>query len=162
MVIRDVTARDAAACAAIYAPYVAETAITFELEAPGPDVLVQRIAAAQGRHAWLVAEQDGEVVGYAYAGPLKSRPAYDRSCETTVYLRQGLRRTGLGRALTESLLTRLQERGMRQVLACIALPNDASIGLHHALGFRDAGVWERVGFKFEQWWDVAWLQKDLG
>jgi phosphinothricin acetyltransferase len=148
-------------CAELYAPYVRETAITFELQAPDADVFVERIAAAQAQHAWIVAEQDGEVVGYAYAGPLRSRPAYARSCETSVYLRQGLRRSGLGRALMEALLARLVERDLREVIAGVALPNDASIGLHHALGFRDVGVWERVGFKFGEWRDVAWLQKSL-
>ena len=159
--IRDATSADAESCAAIYAPYVRETAITFETEAPDAGAFAERIAAAQERHAWLVAEQDGETAGYAYAGPLKPRAAYARSCETTVYLRQGLRRTGLGRALTEALLERVTERGLVRAFACIALPNEASIGLHHALGFRDAGVWERVGFKHDAWWDVAWLQMDL-
>jgi phosphinothricin acetyltransferase len=160
-VIRDATAADADACAAIYAPYVRGTAITFETEAPDAAELARRIAHAQERHAWLVAEQDGEVVGYAYAGPLKPRAAYALSCETTVYLRHGLRRTGLGRALTETLLARLTALGLVRAFACIALPNAASVGLHHALGFRDAGVWERAGFKHGEWWDVAWFQKDL-
>jgi phosphinothricin acetyltransferase len=160
-VIREATSSDAAACAAIYEPYVRETAITFETEAPDTEEFVHRIATAQERHAWLVAEQDGEVVGYAYAGALKPRAAYALSCETTVYLREGFRRTGLGRALTEAVLARVAELGMVRAFACIALPNEASIGLHHALGFRDAGVWERAGFKHDAWWDVAWLQRDL-
>ena len=124
--------------------------------------IAARIAKAQARHAYLVAEQDGEVVGYAYAGALRPRPAYDGSCETSVYLRQGLRRSGLGRALVEALLVRLTERGLTTAVAGIVPPNDASIGLHRALGFRDAGVWERVGFKLDRWWDVAWFQKQLG
>jgi phosphinothricin acetyltransferase len=161
-VIRDATSSDAAACAAIYEPYVRGTAITFETEAPDAAAFAERIAAAQVRHAWLVAEQDGEVVGYAYAGPIRARAAYAWSVETTVYLRQGLRRSGTGRALMEALLTRLSGLGMRRAFAGVALPNEASIGLHHALGFRDAGVWERVGFKLDAWWDVAWLQRDLG
>lgn len=161
MVIRDANPSDAAACAAIYAPYVRETAITFETEAPDPAAFVERIAAAQERHAWLVGEQEGEVVGYAYAGPVRARAAYAWSAETTVYLRRGLRRSGTGRALMEALLPRLSDLGMRRAFAGVALPNEASIGLHRALGFRDAGVWERVGLKLDRWWDVAWLQRDL-
>src|SRR5689334_4212913 len=123
--IRDATPEDAAACAAIYAPYVRDTAITFELEAPDAAAFAARIAAAQARHAWLVAEQDGEVVGYAYAGAIRARPAYARSAETTVYLRQGLRRSGLGRALVTALLERLTEQGFARAFAGVALPNDA-------------------------------------
>jgi L-amino acid N-acyltransferase YncA len=159
--IRDATAEDAAACAAIYAPYVTGTAITFETEVTTAAAFADRIAAAQRRHAWLVAERDGEVVGYAYGTALRPRPAYDAACETTVYLRRGVRRTGLGRALVTTLLPRLEDLGMRRALACIALPNDASVGLHRALGFREAGVWQRVGWKLDRWWDVAWFQKDL-
>jgi L-amino acid N-acyltransferase YncA len=159
--IRDATAADAAACAAIYAPYVEGTAITFEVVAPDAAAFAERIAHAQERHAFLVAERDGEVVGYAYASALRPRAAYDRACESSVYLRQGLVRTGTGRALVEALLPRLAARGLTTVIAGVVLPNEASIGLHRALGFRDAGVWERVGFKHDRWWDVAWFQHDL-
>lgn len=160
--IRDATAADAAACALIYAPYVTGTAITFETEPPHAAAVVDRIAAAQVRHAWLVIEQEGEVAGFAFAGRIRSRPAYDRSCETSVYLRQGLQRAGLGRELTTALLQRLTDRGFARAFAAVALPNEASVGLHRSLGFREAGVWERVGFKFGRWWDVAWFQRDLG
>ena len=159
--IRDATEADAAACAAVYSPYVLDTAITFETEPPSADEVAARIARAQERHAWLVAEQDGAVAGYAYAGPVRPRPAYALSCETTVYLRQGLRRTGTGRELMTALLDRLAEGGFRRAFAGVALPNDASAGLHRALGFQEAGVWERVGFKHDRWWDVAWFQRDL-
>jgi L-amino acid N-acyltransferase YncA len=160
--IRDAAVGDAAAIAAIYAPYVRETGITFELEPPGADEIARRIAKAQRRHAFLVAEEGGEVLGYAYGSTLRERPAYDLACESSVYLRRGLGRRGTGRALMEALLERLTALGFTTVIAGAALPNDASVGLHHALGFRDAGVWERVGFKLDRWWDVAWFQKDLG
>ena len=160
--VRDAVPDDAAACSAVYAPYVSDTAITFETAAPTALDFVQRIEAAQRRHAWLVAESGGEVVGYAYGGALKARPAYAWACETTVYLRPGLRRAGAGRALMDALLPRLEDLGLRRALACVALPNDASIGLHRALGFREAGTWSRVGWKLDRWWDVAYLQKDLG
>ncbi|WP_375388838.1 GNAT family N-acetyltransferase [uncultured Amnibacterium sp.] len=160
--IRDATEADAAAIAAIYAPYVRDTAATFELEPPPALEIAARIAQAQARHAYLVAEQDGEVVGYAYAGALRPRPAYDRSCESSVYLRQGLRRSGTGRALMEALLERLRQRGLHAVIAGVVPPNEASVGLHRALGFVDAGVWKQVGFKHDRWWDVAWFQMTLG
>ncbi len=162
LVVRDATADDAPACAAIYAPYVTATATSFEAVPPTPDEMARRIAAAQEAHAWLVGERDGEVVGYAYGGQFRTREAYRWSCEASVYLRTGLRRTGAGRALYTALLDRLAERGYRQVFAGITLPNEASLGLHRALGFTDVGVFRRVGFKEGRWHDVAWLQRSLG
>lgn len=162
LTVRDARPQDAAACAAVYAPYVTRTAISFEATAPDADAIAARIAAAQRRHAWLVAERDGEVAGYASAGPFRERPAYDWACETSIYLRIGLRRTGAGRALLSALLDRVEERGSRRAIAAIALPNAASVGLHEALGYRPAGRVERVGWKLGAWHDVLWLQKDLG
>lgn len=159
--IRDAVPEDAAACAAVYRPYVLDTAVTFETTAPDAGAWAQRIAAAQRRHAFLVAERDGEVVGFAYGGVLRDRPAYDWSCETTIYLRPGLRRTGTGRALLTALLGRLRDRGLHRAFAVVALPNPASTGLHGALGFRPVARLERVGFKRGAWHDVAWLQCDL-
>ena len=160
--VRDATPADAAACAAIYAPYVAGTAITFETEAPDAAEMARRIAAAQQRHAWLVLEDAGSVAGFAYGGPHRERAAYRWSCEVSVYLEDGRRRTGAGRALYEALLARLTERGYRTVLAGMTLPNDASEGLHRALGFEPAGVFRRVGHKHGAWHDVAWVQRSLG
>lgn len=160
--VRDAEPRDAAACAAIYAPYVTGSAISFETAAPDAAAVATRIAAAQRRHAWLVAEVDGAVAGYASATPFRERPAYAWACETTVYLREGVRRTGAGRALMTALLTQLEALGYRRALAVIAVPNAASTGLHEALGFREVARLERVGWKLGAWRDVAWYQKDLG
>lgn len=160
--VRDATTDDAAACAAIYAPYVAGTAITFETQAPGTDEMAGRIAAAAENHAWLVLEDDGHVVGYAYGGPHKARAAYRWSCEVSVYLQQDLRRTGAGRALYEALLGRLTERGFRMAVAGMTLPNEASAGLHRALGFEPVGTYRRIGYKHGTWHDVAWVQRSLG
>jgi L-amino acid N-acyltransferase YncA len=159
--IRSATPADAAACAAIYAPYVADTAITFETQAPSVGEMAERIEACLARHAWLVLEVDGAVKGYAYAGPFKTRAAYQWSCESTIYLEQGLRRTGAGRALYGALLARLVERGYRRAVAIVAQPNEASNGLHHALGFTDVGTLRKVGWKHDAWHDVAYLQLDL-
>jgi L-amino acid N-acyltransferase YncA len=161
-VVRDATGADAGACAAIYAPYVRDTAVTFETEPPDPAEFARRIAAATARHAWLVLEDDGRVTGYAYGGRFKERAAYRYACEVSVYLEQGLRRSGGGRALYSVLLARLAERGYRTAAAGIALPNDASTALHSALGFVTVGTFRRIGWKHDRWHDVAWMQRDLG
>jgi phosphinothricin acetyltransferase len=163
MKIRDaVPERDAAACAAIYAPYVRDTAITFEVEPPSEAQLVERIIAAQKSHAWLVLEDDaGEIIGYAYGGPMKERAAYRWSCEVSIYLELGRRRTGGGRALYEALFERLTERGFRTAIAGMTLPNDASVGLHTALGFEPVGTYRKIGWKNGAWHDVHWAQRSL-
>jgi phosphinothricin acetyltransferase len=159
--VRDATTGDAAGCAAIYAPYVSETATSFELVPPSEAEMADRIAAALASHAWVVAEDAGSVVGYAYAGPYKAREAYRWSCEVSVYLVRGRRRTGAGRALYAALFERLAARGYRTVVAGMTLPNDASVGLHRALGFEPVGTYRRIGFKLGRWHDVAWTQRSI-
>ena len=159
--VRDASAADAVACAAIYAPYVTDSAITFEIDPPGPEEMASRIAQAQSTHAWLVAEDEGRVVGYAYGGPMKPRAAYRWSCEVSVYLEPGRRRTGVGRALYEALFTRLTERGYRTAVAGMTLPNPASEGLHKSLGFEPIGTYRNIGWKLDNWHDVAWVQRPL-
>jgi L-amino acid N-acyltransferase YncA len=156
--IRDATLDDATVCAAIYAPYVEHTAITLETEPPAPPEMADRIASALATHAWLVATDHGCVVGYAYAHAFNARQAYDWSCEVSIYLDMGLRRTGTGRALYETLLGRLDGRGYRMAVALITLPNQASLGLHRAFGFEDVGVWKNIGWKHGAWHDVALAQ----
>ncbi len=158
MLIREATSGDAAACAAVYAPYVTDTVISFEDQPPSADEMARRIAAA---HAWFVLDDDGHVAGFAYAHRFAERAAYQWSCETSIYLEHGRRRTGAGRALYETLFDRLQDNGFRRAFAGMTLPNDASAGLHRALGFEPAGVYRRVGWKHGAWRDVAWVQKDL-
>jgi L-amino acid N-acyltransferase YncA len=159
--VRDATASDADACAAIYAPYVTDTAISFEADPPSPAEMAQRIATASRRHAWLVLEGEGRVVGYAYGAPLHHRAAYRWACEVSVYLELGRRRTGGGRALYEGLLPRLVDRGFCVAVAGMTLPNDASVGLHRAMGFEHVGTYRRIGFKHGRWHDVAWTQRIL-
>lgn len=160
--IRDARAADAAACAAIYAPYVRDTAISFELEPPTAAQVADRITAALRTHAWLVLEEGGSVAGYAYGSGYRARPAYRWTCEVSVYLEPGRRRTGAGRALYEALLPRLADRGYRTAIAGMTLPNPGSVGLHAALGFQPAGTMRRVGWKLGGWHDVAFMQRDLG
>ena len=162
MMVRDASPeRDAAACAAIYAPYVIDTAISFETDPPAPEQMAQRIAAAARTHAWLVLEDERRVVGYAYGGPFNQRAAYRWACEVSVYLELGRRRTGAGRRLYRTLLSRLAERGFRTALAGMTLPNEASVGLHRAMGFEPVGTYRRVGYKHGAWHDVAWTQRSL-
>jgi phosphinothricin acetyltransferase len=162
MLVRDAAeAGDAAACAAIYTPYVRDTAITFEWDPPSVEEMAARIEASRKTHAWLVAEEDGRVFGYAYAGPFKTRAAYQWSCEVSVYLELGRRRTGAGRALYEELFTRLANRGYRTAAAGMTLPNDASVGLHKAMGFEPVGTYRQIGWKNNTWHDVAWAQRPL-
>jgi L-amino acid N-acyltransferase YncA len=162
MLVRDAAAAgDAAACAAIYAPYVRDTVITFELEPPSVAEMAARIGASRRTHAWLVAEDAGRVVGYAYGGPYKARPAYRWSCEVSVYVELGRRRTGAGRALYEELFTHLAARGYQTAVAGIAQPNEASDALHRALGFEPVGTYRRIGWKHDAWHDVAWTQRQL-
>lgn len=159
--VRPASAGDAAACAAIYTPYVTDTVITFELDAPDEWEFARRIEVAQREHDWLVAEDDGKVVGYAYGGPYKERAAYRWACEVSVYLEIGRRRTGAGRLLYQTLLGRLAARGFRTAVAGMTLPNDASEGLHRALGFEPVGTYRRIGWKHGAWHDVAWTQCPL-
>ncbi len=146
----------------IYAPYVRDTAITFELEVPSVEEMAERIARAVRTHAWVVLEDDeGRVVGYAYGGPMKPRAAYRWSCEVSIYLELGRRRTGGGRALYEALFERLTARGYRTAVAGMTLPNPGSEGLHAALGFEPIGTYRRIGWKHNSWHDVAWAQRSL-
>jgi L-amino acid N-acyltransferase YncA len=140
---------------------VTETAISFELEPPSAAEMAERIAAALRTHAWVVLEDDGRVVGYAYGIPFRSREAYRWSCEVSVYLERGRPRTGGGRALYGALLSRLTQRGFRTAVAGMTLPNDASVGLHRAMGFEPVGTYRRIGFKHGAWHDVAWVQRML-
>lgn len=152
---------DAAACATIYAPYVTDTTITFEETPPTAADFTARIAAAQVNHVWLVGEVEGVIVGYAYAGTYRPRAAYRWSCETSVYLDRDQRGAGRGREIYQGLLGRLSSMGFRTAVAGATLPNDASERLHAALGFEPIGVFRRVGYKFDTWCDVAWVQRGL-
>lgn len=173
LTIRPATPDDAAACADIYGHYVRNTHVSFESEPPSTEEMARRISSCTARHAWLVAQVPGaqapgamaqsgqDVVGFAYGAPYSPREAYRWSVETSVYLEAGRRRTGAGRALYEALFERLAERGYRRLVAGLALPNDASLGLHVALGFEVVGTLREIGWKHGGWHDVMRLQKDL-
>jgi L-amino acid N-acyltransferase YncA len=159
--IRRATVTDGGDCARIYAPYVADTAISFESVPPGATEMGGRIAASIAAHDWLVLEVDGRVIGYAYGTRHRERHAYRWAVDVSVYVEPGRRRTGAGRALYESLFRRLRERGYRVAVAGITLPNEASVGLHRAMGFEPVGVYRGIGHKLGSWHDVEWRQRAL-
>lgn len=161
MTIRSATAQDAAAFAAIYAPYVTDTWISFETEAPDAAEMERRIARYGASHAWLAAEVDGKPAGYAYASPHRDRAAYASSCDVAVYVDPAHARSGIGRALYGALLPLMKDKDLHAAFAGIALPNVASIALHEAMGFTPIGIYREVGWKLGGWRDVGWWQKLL-
>ena len=152
---------DSAAIAEIYAPIVACTHISFELEPPTADEMWSRMAKALEQHVGLVAEDAGHVVGYAYASKHREKPAYKWSTETTIYVRDGVRGKGVGRALYRTLLRILAAQNYRQAYGGIALPNAASIALHEAIGFRHIGTHPEAGYKLGRWHDLGWWSFQL-
>ena len=154
--------RDAAGCAAIYAPYVLASATSFEEAAPDEAEMADRIARISATHPWLVAERGGELLGYAYACGHRERPAYRWSTDVSVYVDEGQWRRGVGRRLYEGLLERLSRQGFRTACAGITLPNVASVALHERLGFAPVGVYRGIGWKEGAWRDVGWWQLELG
>ena len=159
LAIRLAAPEDAAGCAAVYAPYVTDSCISFEYEAPTAADFAKRMAAS---HVWLVAEDDGAIVGYAYASRHRDRSAYDWAADVAIYIAASHHGRGMGRRLYEELLGPVRERGLRVLCAGVALPNDASDGLHRALGFEEVGVYRRIGWKAGRWHDVRWWQLHLG
>lgn len=159
--VRPATAADAAAIAAIYAPAVTDNAASFEEAPPDAREIAARIAKVSARHAWLVAERAGEVLGYAYGGPHRERAAYRWSVEVSAYIRADAHRQGLARRLYTELFARLAALGYVNAYAGITLPNAASVGLHEALGFTKIGVYHGIGFKFGRWHDVGWWERRL-
>ena len=162
MHIRVASSADAADIAAIFSPVVSNTAISFELEPPTVDEMRRRIASTLERLPWLVSEDaHGRVNGYAYASNHRDPPAYQWSANTSVYIREDARGQGVGRLLYERLFAQLAALGYFQTFAGIALPNDASVALHRAVGFAPIGVYRNVGYKLGAWRDVAWWQRQL-
>lgn len=161
MNIRPCRPGDETAICEIYNHYISNTTITFEETPLTVRQMQERIASCTELYPWLVCELEGEVAGYSYAGRFHHRAAYRFTAESTVYVRHNLARRGIGRALYEPLLSSLGAMGRHTVVALIALPNEASVGLHEALGFAKAGHLAEVGRKFERWIDVGFWQKKL-
>ncbi len=164
MLIRDAGPADVPAITAIYAHHVLVGTGTFEEEPPGEADIAARVAKVQAAGwAWLVAEQDGAVMGYAYFNQFRDRSAYRFAAENSIYVRDDVRGQGVGKALVDVLLDRATACGFRQMFAVIGdSENVGSIGLHVSLGFRQAGVLKAAGLKFGRWVDVVFMQKALG
>ena len=156
--IRPVAPSDAAAIAAIYNPYIRDTTITFEEEPVSTEEMAARIAKVTADFPWLVWEEAGEVIGYAYASTWRTRHAYRFAVETAIYLASGQHGQGRGATLYQALLAELRQRGFHLVLGCLALPNDPSIRLHEKLGFKKVGHMTEAGWKFGAWVDVGFWE----
>jgi L-amino acid N-acyltransferase YncA len=153
--------RDAAACAAIYAPSVTDGVASLEERAPEPHEMADRIRITSRIYPWLVAQLDGEVLGYAYGSRHHDRAAYRWSADVTVYISAAHHRRGVGRTLYGALFGLLERQGVYEVCAGVTLPNAPSVGLHESLGFTRVGIYRDVAFKFGQWWSVGWWQMSL-
>jgi L-amino acid N-acyltransferase YncA len=154
-------ARDAAACLAIYAPYVSDTAASFEDVPPTEQQFAERIERTSRSYPWIVLEQDGRVVGFAYATQHRARAAYRWAADVAVYVDPAGQGRGAGRRLYDALLELMRRQGLRIACAGITTPNDASIGLHRAVGFEPVGTFPAIGWKAGAWRDVSWWQLQL-
>ena len=165
MTIRFVEPDDSAQILEIYKPFVLETSVSFETEIPSLEQFRKRIIEYASKSPWLVAELDGQVIGYAYATTHRSRQAYQWNQEVTVYTHPDYRRQQVAKLLYHKLLSYLQIMGFRKAIAIITLPNEPSVHFHKAIGFRPIGTFENVGYKFHSWHDTSWwdisLQKDF-
>ena len=154
--IRPAADRDAAAIAAIYAPFVESSATSFETEAPPAEEIRRRVHEATAEYPWLVCVCDDQVAGYAYAARHRLRAAYQWSVETSVYVHDSFRRAGVGRGLYTSLFAILAAQGFVNAYAGITLPNARSVALHESMGFLPVGVYRSIGYKTGTWHDVGW------
>jgi phosphinothricin acetyltransferase len=159
--IRIATLDDAAAIHAIYAPHVGGGVVTFETELPGVATMRERIETRLRHYPWLVWEEHGEVLAYAYASRFRERAAYDWIAETSIYVHAGAQRRGIARRLYGVLLDTMRLQGINQAVGVITLPGAVSVALHESMGFTPAGVWRQAGYKLGQWWDVGVWQKEL-
>jgi phosphinothricin acetyltransferase len=159
--IRIARDEDAAAIHAIYAPSIIDGVATFETELPGVTAMRERIRARLQHYPWLVWEDSGEVLAYAYAGRFRERAAYDWIAETSIYVRADAHRRGIARKLYGVLLDVMRLQGINQAVGVITMPGAVSVAMHEGMGFVPAGVWRQCGYKLGRWWDVGVWQKEL-
>lgn len=166
---RIATVNDAQDLLKIYEYYVKNTAITFEYDVPSVDEFVTRINNTLKRYPYIVAELDGEIVGYVYASPFKERAAYDWAVETTVYVKFGLTKHGIGKTLYSALEEALKKQNITNLYACIAYPSEPdeyldknSAEYHTAIGYRLVGEYIKCGYKFDRWYNMVWMEKMIG
>lgn len=168
-IIRPATVKDAAELLAIYAPYVTNTAISFEYNVPSLEEFAARMQNILPKYPYLAAVQDGEIVGYAYASPFHPRAAYAWGVETTVYVRQDKRKMGIGRQLYTVLEEALVRQNVLNMNACIGYPEAEdeyltgnSVQFHEHMGFRMVGEFHKCGYKFNRWYNMVWMEKLIG
>jgi len=169
MNIRIATKEDAKELLAIYAPYVEKTAITFEYDVPTVEEFERRIVHTLEKYPYLVAENDGEILGYAYAGTFYGRAAYDWCVETTVYVRENQKKNGIGKQLYSELENILRKQNVLNLYACVAYTKiedeyltKNSVRFHEHLGYRLIGEFRKCGYKFGRWYDMVWMEKYIG
>lgn len=167
--IRIAEIKDAEELLKIYAPYVEKTAITFEYEVPTVQEFAARMQKILRKYPYLIAQKDHEILGYACAGPLKERAAYDWAVETTIYVKEDKKKMGIGKLLYDALEKVLKEQNILNLNACIAYPEQEdmyltknSVDFHEHLGYRMAGGFLKCGYKFGRWYDMVWMEKHIG
>ncbi len=169
MKIRTATPADAESLLAIYTPYVKTTAISFEWQVPTLEEFRGRVEATLARYPYLVAEDEGEILGYAYASPFKIRAAYAWAVETSIYVARDKHGMGIGKELYRALEEVLKRQGVTNMNACIACPPGEdpyltrdSIAFHTAMGFSMVGEFHSCGYKFDRWYNMCWMEKHIG
>lgn len=167
--IRMANPADAQALLNIYAPYVINTAITFEYDVPSVEEFASRIAHTLEKYPYLIVEEGGNILGYAYASPFHDRPAYDWAVETSIYVDQNIKHRGIGRKLHDALESTLREQGILNMNACIAYPPEEdehldknSVEFHAHMGYRLVGEFYKCGYKFNRWYNMVWMEKLIG
>jgi len=169
LVIRTAKPEDGAKLLEIYAPYVKNTAITFEYEVPTVDEFTARIEDTLKKYPYIIAEKDGETLGYAYLGALKTRAAYSRSAETSVYVKNGVHNSGIGKALYKAIEDIALRQNITNLYACIAYPDPEdeyltrnSVEFHSHMGYKTVGHFNKCAYKFGRWYDMVWMEKNIG
>ena len=167
--IRVATVEDAQQILQIYAPYIEKTAITFEYEVPALEEFRGRIQHTLKKYPYLVAEEAGEILGYAYTGPFKERAAYDWAVETTIYVKEDKKQRGIGKLLYQALEEISKAQNILNMNACIAYPENEdehltknSVQFHEHLGYQMVGTFHQCGYKFETWYHMVWMEKFIG
>ncbi len=161
MTIRSARVSDAKDLLSIYAPYVEKTAITFEYTVPSLSDFEHRISHTLTKYPYLVYEEEGHILGYAYASTYKDRAAYDWSCEVSIYIAEEARGRHIGTKLYDALESHLQAKGICNLLACITYPNDPSVQFHSQRGYQQVAHFKKIGYKGDKWHDIIWMQKRL-
>lgn len=159
--IRMATEEDARPLLEIYTPYITDTVITFEYEVPTVEEFAGRIRTIRKQFPYLVAVENGRIVGYAYASPYKARAAYNWSVETSIYIDRNYHGKGIGSMLYETLFALLKKQGICNVFACVTLPNEKSEAIHNKFGFSLVGRFQHAGYKFDGWYDIGWFEMQL-